>query len=498
LTSHFLKSSCKFLTFLGLAVLLVTLSAPAVDCGPLKPLKKVGPSSTVMTITAKPDLVVKTPTWSYPPREGDAIGTLSILNLTVSNPGSAAAGDSQLNITCQPLGGASCPGALNGTINVQPLDPGQSMTYAWPPASSDKWSPGQYRLTFTADGAHQVPELNESNNAAHLVFTVPPKMKMGKAKIIGPITQEPAAAVLLAIPVQSPAAGSEQEAGQPLPIRWNKDPISAYPTVDLLLVDAQDGQVRETIKSGAANNGAYDAWSAPQSYAWPGTSYRIKVATPDGKRSGQSGAFTIVSPQAKKKVPFMLDAKIANGWAYKRGGDLRPQDCLSAPQVQAGRPPGEHEVKIGHFVKEAEYGDCKYYDEYYFRSRVVFDMKALKGKEIVEAALMIRLGDSIELYPPGNNSEVSSRCDIYRLDGPWPASPQPLYDFYPGTFLKHVSLFGENETATIDLLGVVQDWAAGQANHGLMLRGPVNRSQYADSACVKYYYAVKLVGWCLE
>jgi hypothetical protein len=77
-------------------------------------------------------------------------------------------------------------------------------------------------------------------------------------------------------------------------------------------------------------------------------------------------------------------------------------------------------------------------------------------------------------------------------------SPQPLYDFYPGILLKRFSLIGENETANIDLLNVVKDWAAGQANHGLMLRGPLNRSQYVNSVCVKYYHSVKLIGWYLE
>ena len=312
------------------------------------------------------------------------------------------------------------------------------------------------------------------------------------------IGQDRILSLIDAIPVQSPGEGAAHDAGRPLPIRWNKAPVSAYPTVDILLVDAQNGQVRETIKSGAGNTGAYLVWSAPQTYAWPGTSYMIKIVTPDNKLSGQSGVFTIVALKEKKKVPFILDAKITNRWAYARGGDPGPHDCLSAPQVQAGRQPGSHEVKIGHFVKEAAHGECRYYDEYYFRSRLTFDISELAGKEIVEAALMIRQGDAIELYPPGNNSEVSRRCDIYRLDGPWPASPQPLYDFYPGTLLTRFSLFGENETANIDLLNVVRDWAVGQANHGLMLRGPVNRSQYAPSASVNYYHSVKLVGWYLE
>jgi len=502
---HVSLSMFRLFTVIGLALFIAAsaLSAQGAALTPIKksrvaPVNKAGASPAVAPVKAMPDLVVKPPVWSSPPKAGDTLGTVSILNLTVANQGGGAAGASQLKIGCQPLGGASCPGVLNGTLQVDPLLPGKAITYPWPPGSSDKWFPGTYRLTFTTDAAGQVPESNEANNASHLMLTVAAKAQFQKIKEGSSVQKAPARPVLLALPVQSPAAGSEHDAGQPLTIKWSKSLISAYPTVDILLVDAQDGQVRETIKSGAANSGTYNAWLPPQTYAWPGTSYRIKITTPDNKVSGQSGVFAIASPKEKKKVPFILNAAIANGWAYTRGGDLRPGDCMSAPQIPAGRQPGNHEAKIGHFVKQATHGECRYYDEYYFRSRVTFDVDALKGKEIVAADLMIRQGDSIELYPPGSNTEVSSRCDIYRLAGSWPASPQPLYDFFPGTFLKSFSLFGENETAKIDLLGVVQDWAAGQANHGLMLRGPVNRAQYADSASVRYYYGITLVGWYLE
>ena len=93
--------------------------------------------------------------------------------MTVMNQGTAAAGASKLKIACQPLGGTGCPGGLDGTIDIPPLNPGQSMTYAWPSANlSEKWVPGQYRLTFSADATNQVSELNEANNASHLIFTV--------------------------------------------------------------------------------------------------------------------------------------------------------------------------------------------------------------------------------------------------------------------------------------------------------------------------------------
>ncbi len=306
-----------------------------------------------------------------------------------------------------------------------------------------------------------------------------------------------------AISVQSPAAGSVHETGAPLPIRWNRNIISTYGTVDIHLLDKPHGTVRETIKNGAPNTGEYNAWTAPQKYSFPGTFSVVRIATPDGKMSGHSGSFSIINPPPakKKKMPFMVDAQIINSWAYQRYGDLRPTDCLYAPQIQPGRQPGPGEVKIGHFNKEGKHGECSYADWYYLRSRVFFDMDYYKGKEIVEAALVIRLGDSIEFVPSGTlatNEELSSRCDIYLLNGPWPASPQPLYDFYPGTLVRNFSLYTEGETAKVDLLDVVKDWVAGKPNHGLMLRGPLNRSKYFNSACVKYYHSVRLVGWYLE
>lgn len=285
------------------------------------------------------------------------------------------------------------------------------MTYAWPPSNfSEKWVPGQYRITFSADIAKQVPESNEANNTSHLMFTVPSGMNMQKAKDMAALRNKPAQAISFAIKVQSPQEGSEHEAGQPLPIQWNKGLISTYPTVNIQLVDAQGGaQVNEMIKSGAPNSGQYNSWIASPIYVSPGIYFRIRIVTPDNKISGQSGVFSFAAAKEKQRLPFLLEATITNSNAYARGGDLSPGDCLSAP-----------------------------------------------------------------------------------------STPQPIYDFYPGTFLKNFSLFGESETAKIDLLDQVKDWTAGQANHGLMLRGPVNRANYLPSACVKYYHSFLLVTWYLE
>ncbi|MBW6508418.1 MAG: hypothetical protein K0A94_02630 [Desulfuromonadales bacterium] len=485
---------------------------------PLKPsanqmqIQKKEPVSipaTIKPLSTLPDLTVKTPSWSSAPKAGDTVGMSSSLHITMLNQGSAPTPvmDSKLKITCQSLSGAACPGALTGIISVQPLAPGMSVTYAWPPASpSEKWAPGKYQMTFTADASMQVQESNETNNTSQLIFTILPGLNIQQGTLDSTKVQRApsvAAAIIAAIPVQHPLQGSTHDAGKPLQIRWSKTLLSNYATVDIHLLGGNDGKLFETIKKGAVNSGEYIAWTAPQKYAGPGSVYKVQIVTPDQKISGHSGIFSIHIP-SKKKVPFMVDATISNSWAYARGGDLSPADCMSAPQIQAGRPPGSQEVKIGHFVKSGKHGDCGYYDKYYFRSRVYFDMSFYKDKEIVEAALMIRMGDTIDLIPGSNeakhatNVEISSHCDIYLLNGSWPNSPQPLYNFYPGTFLKNFSMSAQGETVNVELLSVVKDWTAGKANHGLMLRGPLNQSKYSNSASVKYYHSVKLVGWYLE
>lgn len=468
------------------------------------PIRQPAVIPVTKPVKALPDLIVNSTDWSHKIKPGDTVGTSSILTVTVRNQGTAGAGSGMLKISCQSVSGAACPAGITSTINVQPLGAGQSMSYAWPSANpSAKWGIGKYRITFQADAAAQVPEANESNNTGQLTFSVRPEMTIPKT--VQNVTQaQPggtaATAVSVTIPVTSPQAGSKHAAAKPLPVSWNKGTTNYYSLVNIMLIDGQTGSFLETIKNNAPNTGGYSAWMVPEKYAWPGTAYRIKITTPDKKISGQSGVFTIYS-KPKKKVPFMIDAVITNGWAYKRGGDLSDNDCMFAPQIPAGRQPGSHEVKIGHFNKEGRHGSCGYYDIYHFRSKVFFDMNFFQGKEIVEAALLIRKGETIQLVPNGtlgSNAGISEQCDIYLLNSPWPGSPQPLNNFYPGTFLKSFSLFSQGETGKIDLLEVVRDWTSGKPNHGLMLRDPLNVSHYVNLACVKYYNSVKLVGWYME
>jgi hypothetical protein len=316
-----------------------------------------------------------------------------------------------------------------------------------------------------------------------------------------PIVQQQAPRVtdiIQVLQVTAPAQGSQHRVDRNLPIRWTHRVTQTYPTVNIHLLDKPNGAVTHTIAFGAPNTGTYDGWRFPQELVWPGNTQVVRVETPDGKFRGYSGVFSFGNPPVPKETTRTIPGTIQNGVGYELhtypGSDAN--DCLSVPILPAGRPANAGEVKTGHYVWDGEHRKCSWMQSHYLRSQVHFDLAFLRGKPIQSAVLELRMSDAITRSPQGTlatNEEMSSRTDIHVLDAPWPPSPQPLYGFYPGRFLTSFYLFGPNEPAKIDLLENVRGWAAGQPNHGLMLRGPVNRSQYVQSANVRYYDNVRLV-----
>ncbi|THB70188.1 MAG: hypothetical protein D6B25_20480 [Desulfobulbaceae bacterium] len=468
----------------------------------VKPALKVTPAQNKLT-KALPDLLVKSLSLSSLPKVGDTLGMNSVLNITVHNQGAGESGPSKLNIKCHKLSGADCPAALSGTLTVDPLGHNKSVSFGWPSASpSSIWKMGKYRIVVEVDSANQVAETSESNNSRQLLVSVRPNLQISQQmKPVKPNT--PNTSISVTIPIHSPAAGSTHVSDTPLSIKWNPGPINYYSYVKIELVRAQENTVAETITTNADNSGSYNNWTPPANLAWPGNTYKIKITSPDKKITGYSGAFAITTPAAKEKKAFYLDAQITNSFAHHRNGpNMNSADCLSAPSPAVpGHQPGSSEIRIGHSQQEFSHGSCSGVESYYFRSRIYFDTGFLKGKEVLEATLQIRKGDTFTMVPDGTlgtNQEIASNADIYVLNAPWPASPQPLTNFYPGTFLKSFHLYGAGETAKIDLLNVVKDWAAGKTNQGLMVRDPLNESQYAPSANIKYYHSIKLVGTYLD
>ncbi|MCP3898242.1 MAG: hypothetical protein GY707_00740 [Desulfobacteraceae bacterium] len=185
-----MKKKQWFLLFL-LAITVLFLSTSVLYAGKILIQKKgftktpKAPSAkTSKTLKARsnlPDLVVEKASWSKNPKEGDIVGASPILHITVLNKGTAPAGASKLRIDCKSLTSTNYPYPLSGMIHVQPLGPKQSMTYAWPNISTEKWYAGTYKLDFEADHHFNlVNESNENNNTNTLTFTVLSKMDLIK------------------------------------------------------------------------------------------------------------------------------------------------------------------------------------------------------------------------------------------------------------------------------------------------------------------------------
>ncbi len=172
-----------------LATIVLFLSTSLLYAGKRIILKKgVNKSSKTPKIrTSLPDLVVEKASWSKNPKEGDIVGASPILHITVLNKGTAPAGASKLKIDCKSLTSTNYPYPLSGMINIQPLGPKQSMTYAWPNISTEKWYAGTYKLDFAADHHFNlVNESNENNNTKTLTFTVLSKVDLLKRVKVRP------------------------------------------------------------------------------------------------------------------------------------------------------------------------------------------------------------------------------------------------------------------------------------------------------------------------
>jgi hypothetical protein len=110
---------------------------------------------------------------------------------------------------------------------------------------------------------------------------------------------------------------------------------------------------------------------------------------------------------------------------------------------------------------------------------VSFDLDEVKGKEILEAKLLVSLSGFQQLNPQGDlatNEECDSNCDVY-IEGPG----------YTGGILTSFSIFTQGEKQSLDVTKAVQYWAAGNPNQGLLFRSKLDHSKYANSICLKYY-----------
>jgi hypothetical protein len=286
------------------------------------------------------------------------------------------------------------------------------------------------------------------------------------------------------INVKSPIGGVQYPAGQPISIVWDKNFNSKVSLVKIKLYSA-DGKLVENIKTKAENDGVFE-WTPGLKLSWPGKKYFVLVSHGQSA-AGRSGQFGV---RSLKTETLDKTGTVINGYGRYISKNAH-KDCPRGmvPPFSIGREPSEGEARIGHFLRDHWEGNCHWHVEYYFRSKVYFDLMAIKGREIIEAKLLVSLTEKWFKSKMATNEECSLRTDIYILDGPWWPLEQPLTDMYPGKFWKSFYIHGVGKTTSIDLTDLVRTWTGEpNKNHGIMIRDPLHKSNAVKlSVCEKFY-----------
>lgn len=123
--------------------------------------------------TTLPDLYLSNKKWSAQPKFGDKIGYSPLLNLTVTNKGTAISSQTSMEIVpVQAPGGVSSSdnNILQMSIQIPPLKPGKTFSFSWPQPSEEKWRKGTYQTRFSIS-VDPAGEMDETNNDSILYFT---------------------------------------------------------------------------------------------------------------------------------------------------------------------------------------------------------------------------------------------------------------------------------------------------------------------------------------
>jgi len=372
-------------------------------------------------------------------------------------------------------------GAIVGTI-ASDLDAG-SQSYVW--------SAGHYQGGIAAAGSNYKVRikaigdtLQDESDTAFTLFAGSPSPQLGDLAHTIKLNKKPIlqnAELFSPIIITSPQANNVYTAGKPMPISWNKD-FGFTSAIRMYLLDDQGAELEQ--KYPLANSGSYDGWTPDLKYTWPGRKFRIKLEAVNpvnhNVSSGQSGLFSIAPPPVLKKVTRTIARNGTTATTQTRQyQDEGTADCLSASHPLPGRVPGAPEIKVGHHVASGRHGECDWYEAYYFQGCVTFDLDEIKGKEIIEAKLLVSLTEFLEQGPQGTlatNEECDSNCDVYVKDSG-----------FPGGLLTSFSIFSVAGKKSLDVTRAVQHWAGNNPNQGLLFRARLDHSNYSESICLKYY-----------
>ena len=173
-----------FISWIAFGIVLSCFSVSSADQKFKIIKKKSVVKKTKPEIAVLPDLAfMKKAKWSSIPKEGDVVGSTSMINIFIKNKGAAPSQASELKIHLLSFPKKTSMPSLNGMLNIPPLNPGQSFTLFWPQASSAKWPSGKFQFNFTIDPANKLQESVETNNKEILRFnTIPLVKKITKKK----------------------------------------------------------------------------------------------------------------------------------------------------------------------------------------------------------------------------------------------------------------------------------------------------------------------------
>jgi len=155
-------------------------------------------------------------------------------------------------------------------------------------ATSYSWTVGNYIGGSAASGGGYTVRVRTMNDGTPDDSNAPFSIVGGSSGLTLSKRTEVAAQVLFAT-VTEPAAGAIWLRSKAQTIRWTKYGAQAG-TVRILLLDPTLSSSVVPIAASAPNTGSF-SWQIPASVA--DGSYRIRIASPDGERHGDSGTFRI-------------------------------------------------------------------------------------------------------------------------------------------------------------------------------------------------------------
>lgn len=265
-------------------------------------------------------------------------------------------------------------------------------------------------------------------------------------------------AMQLPIAVSSPVNGSAFKPGSWIKLAWSTAGLQAYPNVRLgvYLPDRKTfvGSVGSSQNPADSwpNSGSYQAPVFNDRYQ-PGKQYVLRVATPDEKREGFSGVFTITS-LTPTQVTEVFAAGTSLGYQKTDSAPWYAGGCLYTRGTAGPTPPFDtYPVGIYNILDDPT-GPCWSVTSRLYR--VLADFHGVyQGWEVTKAELRFMPEQGWK-----QTLSVSARESASADMG------------VPLTGVASLPGWGFGQQVTVDVTAVVKAWCTGQKkNHGFVISG---------------------------